>query len=64
MITKKRQATRPTAKRYIVNSILYHLGGFFKTNHIQITVALIMAVTWLAGFLLGAMMMAGSLGAV
>lgn len=58
---KKRQAVRPTNKRYIVNSILYHLVEFYKANKIEITIGLVMAIVWLSGFLLGAMAMAGGL---
>ena len=59
--TKKRQTVRPAKKRYIVNSILYHLAEFYKSKKIEITIGLVMAIVWLSGFLLGAMMMLGGL---
>lgn len=64
MTTKKRQATRPTNIRYIPNSILYQVGNFYKGKRIEILTGLIMAIVWLMGFMLGAMMMAGMLGGV
>ena len=62
--TKKRQTDRPTNSRYIVNSILYQVGNFYKEKRIEILTGLIMAIVWLMGFMLGAMMMAGMLGGV
>lgn len=62
--TKKRQTDRPTNSRYIPNSILYHVGNFYKEKRIEILTGLIMAIVWLMGFMLGAMMMAGMLGGV
>ena len=64
MTTKKRQATRPTNVRYIPNLILYQVGNFYKEKRIEILTGLIMAIVWLMGFMLGAMMMAGMLGGV
>lgn len=62
--TKKRQTDRPTDVRYIPNSILYQVGNFYKEKRIEILTGLIMAIVWLMGFMLGAMMMAGMLGGI
>lgn len=60
----KKAVRRKTTKTYFFRSILYQIAEFFKENRVQIAAALIMAITWLAGFLLGAMMMAGFMGGI
>ena len=59
--TKKRTAHRPVQKKYLFNSIIFYISEFFKEKHVEITIGLIMAIVWLSGFLLGAMMMFGGL---